>query len=141
MMAMPSARNRILGVQLYKYNIVGFLQWGFNFWFSQYSHHPINPYLVTDADDAFPSGDAFVVYPGTDGKPVPSLRELVFNEGLQDMRALQLLETLTSREETLAFIEEQCAGRALTFTDYPHEAEWLLQFREALNRKLASLIA
>ena len=140
MMAMPSARNRILGVQLYKYNIVGFLQWGFNFWFSQYSHHPINPYLVTDADDAFPSGDAFVVYPGNDGKPVPSLRELVFNEGLQDMRALQLLESLTSREEALAFIEEQCGGRTLTLTDYPHEAEWILRFREALNRKLCLLL-
>ncbi len=139
MIAMPSARNRILGVQLYKYNIVGFLQWGFNFWFSQYSLHPINPYLVTDADDAFPSGDPFVVYPGKDGQPVPSLRELVFNEGLQDMRALQLLETLTSREEALAFIEEQCAGRSLTFTDYPHEAAWILGFREALNRKLVSL--
>ncbi len=140
MIAMPSARNRILGVQLYKYNIVGFLQWGFNFWFSQYSHHPINPYLVTDADDAFPSGDPFVVYPGKKGQPVPSLRELVFNEGLQDMRALQLLESLTSREEALAFIEEQCDGRALTLKDYPREAEWLLSFREALNRKLAALV-
>ncbi|MBP3435863.1 MAG: DUF4091 domain-containing protein [Clostridia bacterium] len=139
MIAMPSARNRILGVQLYKYHIVGFLQWGFNFWFSQYSHHPINPYLVTDSDDAFPSGDPFVVYPGADGRPVPSLRELVFNEGLQDMRALQLLETLTSRDEALAFIEEQCGGRPLTFKDYPREAEWLLGFREALNRKLAKL--
>lgn len=139
MMAMPSARNRILGVQLYKYAIVGFLQWGFNFWFSQYSLRPIDPYAVTDADDAFPSGDAFIVYPGRNGEPVPSLRELVFNEGLQDMRALQLLESLTSREEALNFIEEQCGNEGLSFTDYPRDAAWLLSFRENLNRKLAEL--
>lgn len=138
MMAMPSYRNRILGAQLYRYNIVGFLQWGFNFWFSQYSLRAVDPYMVTDADDAFPSGDAFMVYPGADGTPVPSLRELVFNEGLQDMRALQLLESLTSREETLAWLDAQWE-RTLTFRDYPRDAAWLLSFREALNRKLAEL--
>lgn len=61
---MPSARNRILGALLYKYNAVGFLQWGYNFWYSQFSKHEIDPFTVTDAGKAFPSGDAFVVYPG-----------------------------------------------------------------------------
>ncbi len=140
MIAMPSARNRILGVQLYRYDIKGFLQWGFNFWFSQYSRRPIDPYLVTDADDAFPAGDAFIVYPGQDGKPVPSLRQLVFNEGLQDMRALQLLESLTSRGETLDFIAAQCGGSLLTLTEYPRDAAWLLAFRAALNEKIKSLL-
>ncbi len=139
MMAMPSARNRILGLQLYRYHIVGFLQWGFNFWFSQYSLRAIDPYNVTDADDAFPSGDAFIVYPGADGTPVPSLRELVFNEGLQDMRALQLLEKLTSREEAVRWLDEQWE-KPITLRDYPRDAAWLLTFREKLNRKLAALV-
>ncbi len=138
MIAMPSARNRILGTQLYRYNIVGFLQWGFNFWFTQYSVRPLDPFAVTDADDAFPAGDAFIVYPGTDGKPVPSLRQLVFNEGLQDMRALQLLETLTSREEAKAWLDAQW-NRPLTLKDYPTDDAWLLGMREALNQKLAEL--
>ncbi len=141
LIAMPSARNRILGIQLYKYQLKGFLHWGFNFWFSQFSLHPVDPYLVTDADDAFPSGDPFVVYPGSDGHPVPSLRELVFYDGLQDMRALQLLESLTSREAVLQFIEDRCGGQPLTLRQYPREAAWLLSFREALNRKLASLLS
>ncbi len=140
LIAMPSARNRILGIQLYKYRLEGFLHWGFNFWFSQLSLHPVDPYLVTDADDAFPSGDPFVVYPGADGMPVPSLRELVFYEGLQDMRALQLLESLTSREATLQFIDDQCGEQPLTLRQYPKEATWLLSFREALNRRLAFLL-
>ena len=31
-MSMPSARNRIYGVQLYKYKIIGILHWGYNFY-------------------------------------------------------------------------------------------------------------
>ena len=60
--SMPSARNRILGVQLYKYNIKGFLQWGYNFWYSQFSLSEIDPYLTTDSGGAFPSGDPFTKY-------------------------------------------------------------------------------
>lgn len=46
-MAMPSARNRILGAQLFKYHIEGFLQWGYNFWYSMLSKRPIDPYAET----------------------------------------------------------------------------------------------
>lgn len=50
---MPSARNRILGTLLYKYNATGFLQWGYNYWYSQFSKHEIDPLTVTDAGKAF----------------------------------------------------------------------------------------
>jgi hypothetical protein len=56
---------------LYKFDIKGFLQWDYNFWSSQYSRCPISPYIVTDAGHDFPSGDAFLVYPGEEG-PVES---------------------------------------------------------------------
>ena len=52
-MAMPSARNRIIGVQFYLEQIEGFLQWGYNFYSSQNSLEPVDPYLVNDADGAF----------------------------------------------------------------------------------------
>lgn len=32
--ALPSNRNRILGIQLYKHNIKVFLHWGYNHWYS-----------------------------------------------------------------------------------------------------------
>ncbi|MGA9619903.1 MAG: DUF4091 domain-containing protein, partial [Serratia proteamaculans] len=95
--AQPSARNRILGIQLYRYNIAGFLHWGFNFYNSGHSREKLNPYAVTDCRNAFPSGDAFVVYPGENLTPMESLRLRVLHQGLQDMRALQLLESLTDR--------------------------------------------
>ncbi len=135
MFSQPSQRNRALGVLLYKYDAKGFLQWGHNFWYSQYSKYPIDPYKVTDADGAFPSGDAFVVYPGKDGKPLNSLRHLVFYDALQDLRALKLLESLTSRKYVLEFIENGL-DVPLTFQTYPHEQQWLLDLRERVNKEI-----
>lgn len=134
----PSARNRIIGIQLYKYGIEGFLHWGYNFWFSQYSVRPINPFVTTDADHAFPSGDAFLVYPGADG-PIESIRMEVLFEALQDLRALELLESLVGRDEVIRLIEE-LAGEELTFSSYPRNAEWLLAFREEVNRRIVDAL-
>ena len=135
-MAMPSYRNRILGYQLYKYDIKGFLQWGFNFWFSQCSRSVLNPYLDTTANDAFQSGDAFIVYPlDADGEVVCSLRLYVFNEGLQDMRALKLLESLSNRQ-TVDEMLEDIDG----FTSYPRSSRYILQLREQINKKIKQMI-
>ncbi len=136
MFAQPSVRNRILGILLYKYDAKGFLQWGHNFWYSQYSKHPIDPYTVTDAGGSFPSGDSFVVYPGKDGSPLNSLRHLVFADAFQDLRALRLLESLTSREHVLELIEKDL-DIPLTFRTYPHEQGWLLNLRKTINEEIA----
>lgn len=134
----PSARNRIIGFQLYKYNIKGFLQWGYNFWFSQLSKKAINPFQNTDAGYGFPSGDAFIVYPGESG-PIESLRMEVFYDALQDQRALQLLESLIGKEEVLNLLESELE-EALTFKTYPKEGEWLLYKREQINQRIAEEI-
>lgn len=134
---MPSARNRILGTQLFRYDLAGFLQWGFNFWYSQYSIRPVDPFKVTDAGHAFPSGDAFLVYPGDQG-PVDSIRGEVFREALQDQRALQLLERLQGREKTVALVERGL-DEPITMKCYPREALWLLRMRERCNRRLSAL--
>lgn len=136
MFSQPSQRNRVLGVLLYKYNAEGFLQWGHNFWYSQYSKRAINPYKVTDAGNAFPSGDAFVVYPGKNGEPLNSLRHKVFFDGIQDLRALRLLEELTSREEVLKLIEKDL-DIPLSFNCYPTHQGWLLDLRERINKAIA----
>ncbi|WP_249862421.1 DUF4091 domain-containing protein [Paenibacillus konkukensis] len=132
---MPSARNRIIGMQLYKFGAEGFLHWGYNFWFSQYSRKPINPFVNTDANHSFPSGDAFLVYPGEEG-PIESIRMEVFYEALQDLRALQLLESYIGKERVVALLEEDLE-QPITFSEYPRSAEWLLAKREQLNRLIA----
>ena len=132
--AMPSSRCRILGWQLFKFGIAGFLHWGFNFWFSQHSKAVINPYVTTDAGKAFPSGDSFVVYPGKDG-PVSSLRLLTLYEALQDMRALELLATRLTRQEITDWLDVEC-GTSLSFSQYPRGDEDLLTLRQKLNEKI-----
>ncbi len=136
--AMSSARNRIIGLQMYKYDIAGFLHWGYNFYSTGLSVYPIDPYRMTDCDGAFPSGDAFSVYPGEDGNPEESLRAVVFLEALQDMRALKLLEQLTSKEEVMALVESGLST-PLTFKAYPHNPSYILNVRERVNKKIAEL--
>jgi hypothetical protein len=135
--AMPSARNRILGLQLFAFNATGFLHWGYNFWYSQYSKRQIDPFTTTDAGHAFPSGDAFLVYPGPD-EPIDSLRFEVFREALQDMRALSLLADAIGHDAVVALLEEGL-DEPLSFSVYPHSADWLLAKREAVNRMLAEV--
>lgn len=131
-MAMPSYRNRILGYQLYYNQIKGFLQWGFNFWFTQGSEKVINPYCDTTAGGAFPSGDAFVVYPiDLNGNVVCSLRLYVFNEGLQDLRALKLLEDMTNRQYVMKYLEDIDG-----FDEYPRNSEYILELREEINKQI-----
>ncbi|GAA4858848.1 DUF4091 domain-containing protein [Paenibacillus vulneris] len=136
---MPSARNRIIGMQLYKFDAEGFLHWGYNFWFSQYSRKPINPFQNTDADHSFPSGDAFLVYPGPEG-PIESIRMEVFYEALQDLRALQLLESYIGKDRVVALLEEGLE-QPITFSEYPRSMEWLLDKREQINQAIKQYAA
>ena len=136
--AMPSSRSRMLGVQLFKFRCEGFLQWGYNFYNSQLSRYPIDPYQVTDADGAFPAGDPFLVYPGTDGRPEESIRMAVISQAMQDLRAFQLLESLAGYDEVIRLMEENLPS-PITFSEYPRSAEYLLTLRERINAAIMNL--
>ena len=133
--SMPSQRNRILGIQLYKFDIEGFLQWGYNFYNSQYSLYPVNPFLITDADGFVPSGDAFQVYPGTNGMPLESIRMMVTQQALYDLRALRWLESLTDKAYVLSLIEEGLES-PITFSNYPHSDDYLIRLRMKINSEI-----
>ena len=137
--AMPSARTRIIGTQFYKFNIAGFLQWGYNFYNDQNSYATINPFICSDGNGFAPSGDTYSVYPGTGGQPWPSLRQALFFDALQDQRALKLCESLYGREYTLALLEESI--EPITFKKYPKDADFLLNLRERLNAAIAAKFA
>ena len=133
--AFPSYRNRILGVQLFKYRIEGFLHWGFNFYNSQYSDYPINPYLTADADGWVPAGDPFQVYPGEDGKPEESIRMAVTMQALQDLRAFEKLAQLTSHDYVVSIIDGE-SEVPVTFASYPHNNAYLMRLRERVNKEI-----
>lgn len=134
--AMPSLRSRILGFLMYQYDVKGFLHWGYNFYYTQYSKRKVDPFTETDAGGAFSSGDAFVVYPAKDGTPYDSLRLKVFYEAIQDFEALRLLEAKIGREKTLAVLNDGL-DKPLTVRSYPHSEEWLLAKRSEINNLLA----
>lgn len=134
--ALPGYRTRILGVQLYKYRLDGFLHWGYNFYNAQLSRYPIDPYRCTDAGSAFPSGDAFLVYPGKDGRPEGSIRLMLMDEAMTDYCAFIALEKLTDRETVLSLIDT----KKVTFDDYPREEAYLLGLRDKVNQAIREVI-
>lgn len=137
--AMPSYRNRILGFLLYVYDLAGFLHWGFNFYNTERSRRAMNPYTETGTPEGFAAGDAFLVYPGSGGKPEESIRIMVLEEALNDLRACRLLEALTDRDHVVSILSEGCK-EPLMFAHYPHSAAWLLDRRDAINTAIAEHI-
>ena len=129
----------MLGTQLFKYDIVGFLQWGFNFYNCKLSRYPINPFADTCAEFSFPGGDSFAVYPGRGGRPYRSLHGVLFTEALTDLRAFKLCASLIGKEETLRLIEED-AEAPITFFDYPISTDYTVSMRVKINRAIESAI-
>ena len=121
--AMPSYRNRILGVQMYLSNMDGFLQWGYNFYYTANAVRKINPYLTSDGGDAWPAGDPYSVYPYENGA-IESIRTKVFYDGLQDRMLLKLLEEKLGKEGVCQLVEEM-AGMKIDFATYPRDNDFL----------------
>ena len=133
--SMPLWRTRSIGMQMYKYNIEGFLQWGYNFYNNQFSDTPINPYLVTDCDGSFPAGDAYSVYPAGNGEALESIRIIAFHEGLTDIKAMKLCEALYGHDAVVAAIEE-VFGVTVTFETCTKSAEMMLAIRAKINEMI-----
>lgn len=128
----PLWRTRVMGLQLFRSQISGFLQWGYNFYYTEHSVEKINPYCITDAGRAFPAGDAFSVYPGENGECIESMRLVSFYEGVQDMRALELLAGMIGRDKVNELIDD-IAGMKVTFDKYPANAYFIQTLRRKVN--------
>ena len=137
--SMPSYRTRSIGYQMYKYDIAGFLQWGYNFYHNQFSRNYVNPYIDLSGEGWAPAGDTHSVYPGQGGEAVQSLRLLVFYDAITDMRALSLCESLYSKEEVVAAMEEEL-GFEVTFDTCANSADQILRMRERINAMIKAKI-
>lgn len=129
--SMPGARTRSIGMQMFKFNIGGFLQWGYNFYYNQRSRDLINPYIESTGEDWVEGGDAFVVYPGFNGKPLESIRLVAFHEGLQDLRAMKLCESFYGHDAVVEAIEKVCGE--VRFNKCLTASEDMLAVRERIN--------
>ena len=138
--AMPSYRNRTIGMQMYKYKIAGFLQWGYNFYQNAHSIDNINPYLENSGAGAYPAGDPFSVYPAPDGTALESLRLVVFSEALQDLAAMRLLEKYMPHEKIVQEIEK-AYGESIEFSSCAKHADQVLSVREKINELIKKFVS
>lgn len=136
--SLPGVRARIIGIQMFKYHIKGFLHWGYNFYNAQFSTRMIDPFRCSDADGGFHAGDPYLVYPGNDFETWGSLRLKWMQEAFQDLRALQALADKTSHEEVVAMIDEGLEEE-VTFENYPNSEMYLMNLRRRVNERLAKL--
>lgn len=132
LLATTSARNRILGIQMYVAGAKGFLHWGYNYYYGELSHGLFNPFSDPCGSSKM-AGTSYLVYPGTDGTAVISLRMKVLHEAFIDYRALQTLEGFIGREKVLAYLEQNF-GKIAFSTCF--SGKRLLEIREAINRKI-----
>ncbi len=130
---LPRERNRALGYMLYYHNAKGFLHWGYNYYYGRLAHGLYNPAL--DPCCGFPNaGTTYSVYPGEDKKPIQSIHQKIFADGLVDMRALQLLESLSSKEECNKLIDEYLGSP--NFFNTPETPEKMISFRKKVNDRI-----
>jgi hypothetical protein len=127
-------------MQMFKFNIGGFLQWGYNFYYNQRSRDLINPYVETTGEDWVEGGDAFIVYPGFGGNALESIRLVSFNEGLQDLRAMKLCEELCGREAVLAAIDE-VMPTPFDFNNFPQNGMYVLALRAKINSMIEEALS
>ncbi len=122
-------RVRILGVLMYRYGATGFLHWGYNYYYDRMSVGCYNP--IADAEGYMRGpGSPYMVYPGLDGKPLPSIRENLMREAMQDYRALLRAEEILGRAHVMELLRA-------AFGFYPeinatYKAETLMHMREML---------
>lgn len=136
--AMPGQRERILGAMMYKFKLDGFLHWGYNFYNSEYSLYPIDPYRCTDSSGAFPSGDPFLVYPGKDGHPEESIRMMLMDEAMSDLCAMKYLEEKHGRDAVMECLETN-EEEKIGFSEYPRSISYLINMRKRVNERIKDL--
>ncbi|MDO5082120.1 MAG: DUF4091 domain-containing protein [Arachnia propionica] len=113
--AMEPSRIRMLGLQMFTAGATGFLHWGFDFYFHALSRNTLDPWQDTSAGGCFPSGDAFVVYPGPGLEPVRSLRWWQIRDAFRDWALFTHATELLGRERVVAMLTR---GQPMDYTTF-----------------------
>ena len=93
---LPLIKTRIIHWINYRFNIPGYLHWGFNFWRGG------DPFVETtsiqlESGTILPGGDAWICYPG-DHKILSSIRLEAMRDGIVDYELLSMLEEKNPEE-------------------------------------------
>ena len=97
---MPLLRTRLLHWGNFRYDLKGFLHWGYNMYRPQQDPFEENcPAHGADGSDNLPAGDTHIVYPGPDG-PWSSVRLEAQGRGAEDFELLRMLAAKDERKAT-----------------------------------------
>lgn len=129
------ACTRSIGMQLYKYNIVGFLHWAACCLGAADVSGLVDPYLDQNGWNWVPAGDTGFIYPRANGEFYETIRGIYLRDAFQDIRAMQLLESFTSHEAVVALIEEKL-GCELKFNTCAKTTETMDSIRSRINEEL-----
>ncbi len=102
---MPFFRTMVLGFDIFTSKANGFLHWGYNFYNTQFSISPLNPYADATTGGAFAAGDSFIVYPG-DGDVDYSIRYFAMLKAFELYRLLISASKSTSREKVICVMKK-----------------------------------
>ena len=86
---LPLIKTRILHWINYRYNIPGYLHWGFNFWRGGDPFDETTS-IQLESGTILPGGDAWICYPG-DKKILSSIRLEAMRDGIVDYELLSML--------------------------------------------------
>lgn len=128
--AQPSLRHRVIGYQLFAFDISGLLHWGYNFYSTPGSTARVNPFLDTCAGGGFPGGDSFVVYPGHRGEPWESIRFRVLAQAMADYRACRLASSLVGKTAVMEIIDPD---GTLAFNKFSYSPDFYRSARHQVN--------
>jgi len=130
LMDTPLAKIRMSGWLFYRFKALGFLHWGYNYWYQSQTRNLINPFAESSglAWPGWAYGDTFVVYPGPQG-PIDSIRWEIFGLSLQDYALLQNLNVDPEGNLLKPFRD---------FNDFPKKREWFFSARKRLLTRVAS---
>lgn len=130
-------RCRVVGVQMFYFDMKGFLHWGFNYYYDKLSHGLCDVKVNPCNYGNYP-GTSFMCYPNSDGTALCSTRMKTFYEGILDYEALMKLSELAGRETALKLIEDFFGE--MKFTYCPDDDLTLINFRKVLNNEIKKYI-
>jgi len=125
----PLIKTRLLHWINFRYNVTGYLHWGYNYW----SDEPFRKLAVGVEGGALllPAGDSWIVYPGKQG-PLDSIRYEAMRDGIVDH---ELLCRLAERDPAAA--ERLVKKHVLDFNKYDTDLAAFRATRHELLERLS----
>lgn len=104
MIEFPATDHRVMFWECWKYGAEGFLYWGTTHWdlnTQGEDRWPARPWITYNRQPGH-NGCGYMVYPGPDGTPLPSIRMSAARDGIEDYEYFHCLKTLLASKGALA---------------------------------------